>query len=124
MDDSSKNIVKFVAALTGAILLLMAAWYFAKARENSDAAAAAATEASALAKEAKEKADKAEQVAAEAAEAAAAEENANAESEAIEEEIPMITGSPTADMLNGPSPEPAQASAPEPTEGPEQETDQ
>ena len=61
MDDSSKNIVKFVAALTGAILLLMAAWYFAKARENSDAAAAAATEASALAKEAKEKADKAEQ---------------------------------------------------------------
>ncbi len=114
MDDSSKNIVKFVAALTGAILLLMAAWYFAKARENSEAAAAAATEASALAKEAKEKAYKAEQAAAEAAEAAAAEENANAESEEIEEEIPMITGSPTADMLKGPSEQPEGAPDPEP----------
>lgn len=30
MDESSRNVVKFIAALTGAILLLMAAWFIGK----------------------------------------------------------------------------------------------
>jgi hypothetical protein len=43
MDEGSRNIIKFIAALTGAILLIMAAWFLGKPQPPKPAPVAAAS---------------------------------------------------------------------------------
>lgn len=46
MDESSRNIIKFIAAGTGAILLLMAAYFFGRGPDSAPGPQAASEKAS------------------------------------------------------------------------------
>jgi hypothetical protein len=97
MDNSSRNIVKFIAALTGAALLIMAARYYAMSQEVTPPPVAPETAATAAVPAAEMDAD----ITAETGDPAA-----NPDEDIVEEDAELKMGEPSVNLETGGPPEP------------------